>query len=436
MPKGRTKPATRTAREVPRLTTPRRDWLEPRSLAGDSSSPLPAVRLRTFRRHPHVYRKFVGSVQGNPRPGDLVEVWLPEGSRLGYGFYNPMAEIAVRLVSLGPRVPNEEFWRQRLQSACALRRELLNLDQQTDACRLIHAEGDEFPGLIIDLLGGVVSAEVHSLAMYQRSAGMLALLAELLGPREWLVQIPGQVHGQEGFLAEPCRSPGLPGSVIVSEFGTRFRVDFAAGHKTGFFCDQRDNRRKLADLAAGKRVLDACCYTGGFALQALRLGQASQATGVDLDERAIELARANARLNGAQAEFVHADAFGYMRDMLANARQYDVVVVDPPKWIRNRAERDSGEAAYRDINRLAIELVAPGGLLLTCSCSGLLDEQRFLQIVRAAAWQARAPGAAGECAARGRGLQLLAKTGAAADHPVSLACPETEYLHALWFRVN
>jgi 23S rRNA (cytosine1962-C5)-methyltransferase len=163
---------------------------------------------------------------------------------------------------------------------------------------------------------------------------------------------------------------------------------------------------------------------------------AARATGVDLDEHAIEQARENAKLNRVGAEFVYADAFGYMRDMFANRRQFELVVLDPPKLIRNRALRDEGETTYRDMNRLALELVAPGGLLLTCSCSGLLDATRFLQIVLEASRTARVhDGSRGAITTGGRTIQLLARSGAAADHPVWADCPETEYLHAFWIRV-
>ena len=220
-----------------------------------------------------------------------------------------------------------------------------------------------------------------------------------------------------------------------------FRVLFEGGHKTGFFCDQRENRRRLAGYCAGKSVLDLCCYTGGFALQAKKLGNAAEVTGVDLDEEPIRLARENAGLNQARINFVVSDVFAYMRDMLRNNRQYDVVVLDPPKLIRSRDEFDEGRRKHFDLNRLAMQLVRPGGLLLSCTCSGLLDEAEFLKLL-ARAPPARPDGSGGrESTATGRprhearSLQILEKTGAAADHPVASNCPEGEYLRAVWMRV-
>jgi 23S rRNA (cytosine1962-C5)-methyltransferase len=227
--------------------------------------------------------------------------------------------------------------------------------------------------------------------------------------------------------------------VTIQEFGTRFRVDFAAGHKTGFFCDQRDNRRMLASFCKDKAVLDLCCYTGGFAVQAKKLGGAGEVIGVDLDEQPLALARENANLNQVRVKFVQADAFAYMRDMLANQRRFDVVVLDPPKLIRSRAELEEGTKKHFDLNRLAMRLVAPGGVMLTCTCAGLLSSEEFLRMIYASARQAGeevSPATADRYARHApRHVQILAKTGAAADHPVAANCPETEYLQAVWMRV-
>ncbi|MBL9123336.1 MAG: class I SAM-dependent rRNA methyltransferase, partial [Planctomycetaceae bacterium] len=367
-------------------------------------------------------------------PGDLVEVIDRRGERCGFGLYNPRSEISVRMLRHGQAPPDENFWQQRLEQAVALRRDLLQLDTVTDAYRLVHAEADGLSGFVVDRYGDILSAEVFSLGMFQRAAELMRRLAELTSARQTLVRVDSQVHGQEGFLAESIRSPEFPEQTTITEHGTRFRVFFADGHKTGFFCDQRDNRKLLAGYCRERTVLDLCCYSGGFAIQAKRLGAAREVTGVDLDEAALALARSNADLNQQRINFVQADAFGYMRDMLQNGRQYDVVVLDPPKLIRSRRELDEGTRKHFDLNRLALRLVRPGGLLLTCSCSGLLSEEEFLRLIFAAARQAAGPHDEG--AASGRAVQLLAKTGAAPDHPIAPACPETEYLRAMWLRVE
>ncbi len=243
------------------------------------------VHLRSVRMHPHLFSKLVDRVDPTARPGDLVAVHTPQGELLGHGLYNPRAEIAVRMLKFGSAVPGSEFWDDRLRLAVELRSDLLRLESNTDAYRVVHAEADGLPGLVVDRYGDVLSAEVFSLAMFQRSQSLLARLSKLLGTKHTLVQVPVQTHGQEGFLADPVRSPELPEQVVVTEFGTKFRVRFEGGHKTGFFCDQRDNRRRLAELCSGRTVLDLCCYTGGFAIQARRLGNAAEVTAVDLDEK-------------------------------------------------------------------------------------------------------------------------------------------------------
>ncbi len=411
-------------RDVSQRPTP--GLLEPRSLAAPLGE-LPTVRLRTHTFHPLVFRKMIEFVDPAAKPGDLVAVIDRRGEPFGYGLVNPRSEVVVRMLSHAGAPPGEVFWQIRLEQAVSLRRELLQLDSVTSSYRLVHAEADGLSGLVVDRYGDILSAEAFSLGMFQRSSELLRRLAALCGAEHTIVRVDAQIHGQEGFLSEPIESPGFPQRTTITEHGTRFRVVFAEGHKTGFFCDQRDNRRRLAELCRDRSVLDLCCYTGGFAIQARRLGAAREVTAVDLDEKALGLARENADLNQLRINFVQSDAFGYMRDMLHNGRQYDVVVLDPPKLIRSRRELEEGTQKHFDLNRLAMQLVRPGGLLLSCSCSGLLSEEDFLRVLYAAARQA------GE---NGRTVQLLAKSGAAADHPIAANCPETEYLRAMWLRVE
>jgi 23S rRNA (cytosine1962-C5)-methyltransferase len=436
-----TKKRSRSQADAGQVPAPPRispELLKQRTLDLPAGGPLPRVQLSSVRRHPHLFRKLIGDVDSAARPGDLVAIYTPQGELFGHGLYNPRAEITVRMLTLDRTPPGPEFWDDRLRRAVALRRDMLRLDSVADCYRVVHAESDGLPGLVVDRYGETLSAEVFSLGMFQRSQALVARLGELMGTSHSLIQVPVQAHGQEGFLADPIRSARMPDEVIAQEFGTQFLVRFAEGHKTGFFCDQRDNRRRLADFCPGKTVLDLCCYTGGFAIQAKQLGQAADVTAVDLDEQAIALARDNARLNQQKINFVHADVFGYMRDMLANGRTFDVVVLDPPKLIRNRRELEEGTRTHLDLNRLAVQLVADGGLFVTCTCSGLLEEGEFLRLVQTAARQAGQPppGARDTPPAPRFQLQILAKTGAAPDHPVAAECPETEYLKAVWVRVQ
>jgi 23S rRNA (cytosine1962-C5)-methyltransferase len=397
--------------------------LAQRPVCPEEGRRLPKIVAKGAVWHPFLFRRQLGDFDPSAQPGDLVEIVNTSGATQGFGLFNPKAEIAVRLLRTGINRPDEVWWAQRLESAVDLRRGILKLDAVTDAYRVVHAEADGLPGLVVDRFGDVLVAECFSLGMYQRAEAILSMLEPLCGTKHGVMRPGPQSQDHEGFAAVPTGSEGLPAKSTIHEFDTQFRIDFTGGHKTGFYCDQRDNRRKLAEFCAGKSVLDLCCYTGGFAIQAMKLGGAVDVTGVELDESAAALARDNAKLNRLKLNIVQADAFAYIRDMLRNGRKYDVVVLDPPKLIRSRDEIEEGRRKYYDFNRLAMQLVAPDGLLLTCSCSGLLDLAEFSKIV---------------CAAPevGRRVQVLTKGGASADHPIATNCPESEYLKTMWLRLE
>ena len=270
----------------------------------------------------------------------------------------------------------------------------------------------------------IAAAEIFSIGMYQRIGPILGLIAQRLGTKHFRVHVNERIALAEDFSGRPVTSPKLPPRVTIAENTVRFRVHFEGGHKTGFFCDQRDNRRNLARYCRDRTVLDVCCYTGGFGITALVLGEAREVTCVDLDEKAIALAKENGNANQVRPTFVHADAFGYMRQMGANGRTFGVVVLDPPKLIPGRLDIAPGKRKYFDLNVLAMGLVEPGGLLLTCSCSGLLSPEEFVILLRAAARKA------------GRSAQVLAITGAAPDHPIGLEALEGAYLKAVWLRMG
>lgn len=408
-------------------------------LGPNASEPIPIVYAKTRTLHPLLYRKRLDRVE-DARPGDLVAVYT-EGQQvpMGYGLYNPRSEMSVRMLWNSPELPTDQTWKDKLKSAVTLRRDILKLNAVSDAWRVIHAESDGLSGLVIDRFADVLSAETFGLGMYQRAERLMPMLAEQIGTKHWMVQTSPQFLSQEGCDPPPLMSEGCPTQVVITEYGTRFRVRFDGGHKTGFFCDQRENRKKLAEFCEGKSVLDLCCYTGGFAVQAKALGKADDVVGVDLDEDPLKVARENANLNQARIRFVQADAFSYMREMIRNGRQFDVVILDPPKLIRTRVEIEEGTRKHFAMNRLAMRLVKPGGLLLSCSCAGLLPEPEFIQLLVAAS---RSTGEDLESTAtetdsrKPRTLQIIAKTGAAPDHPVISSCPETEYLKAVWMIVT
>lgn len=362
----------------------------------------PAVHLRVAgsRRHLHFFRKMVKKPETPIEPGSIVDVFDRSGTPLGCGFYNPRSEIALRM--LGPS--EEGLLERRVRDAVAFRD---SLGIESDAYRVCHAEGDGLPGLVVDRYGPVHSIELFSLGMYRQ-----LLLLRALFPNAW-ARADERTQELEGFRMEP-EDPPRP--VVVTEGGVKFRIDFASGHKTGFFCDQRENRRAVARLAKGKSVLDLCCYTGGFAVAAA-VGGASRVLGVDLDEEALDTARANARLNGVKADFRHANVFDHLR---GSTETWDVVVLDPPKMARHRGELAKARRGYFDMNRLAARAVRPGGILVTCSCTGLVSEEEFLAIVREA------------CE---RELRIFRVAGAGPDHPVSSFYPEGRYLKVVFARV-
>ncbi len=251
----------------------------PRPLVADVPvETLPVIQLRSPLPHPNIFRKRLHHVPHNVEPGSLVTVQTSDGTHVGFGFYNPASEIALRIVSRSESPPDEEFWDGLLRSAVNFRNETLRVDKSDSAIRVIHGEGDFLPGIVVDRYGDVLSAEAFSLAMFQRAPELIERLQAICQTKHWLIRPSPHSDQQEGFAADPLCSDGLPDSVVIHEFGTRFRVRFEGGHKTGFFCDQRENRRRLAELCEGKSVLDLCCYTGPFRRRHWEMPARSQAS--------------------------------------------------------------------------------------------------------------------------------------------------------------
>lgn len=389
--------------------------------------PVPWAQLKFFTFQPAIFPRMLGAVSPGARPGDWVTVYDKAGRPCGSGLYNPRAKIPLRVVRHGAEPVGEDYFETALRRAVALRRDLLKLDNETNAYRLINSDGDGISGLTIDRYGDTLLCDVMSLGIAQRLPAWLPLLHELAGTRFARVQVDHDLGSLEGIRPSVFNetNAAAPTKVKILEHGVRYEVDFAEGHKTGFFCDQRDNRRRLAGFTRGARVLDLCCYTAGFALNAKVVGEADDVTAVDLDEAAIAQARRNVNLNQARIKFVHADAFAYARQMQTNGEQFDVVICDPPKFILTRepAGAAEGRRKYEDLNQLAISLVKPGGVFVTCSCSGLLAEAVFEELVIKASHRLQ------------RRLQFFEKTGPGADHPVQSNALDGRYLKVLWSRV-
>jgi 23S rRNA (cytosine1962-C5)-methyltransferase len=381
----------------------------------------PWAQLKYFTFQPAIFPRLLGKVSDDARPGNLVSVYDKNGNRAGAGLFNPRAKIPLRVVAHGAEPIDESYFELAIRRAVELRRGLFKLDEVTDAYRLINSDGDGLSGLTIDRYGDTLLCEVYSLGIAQRLPRWLPLLHELAGTRFARVQVDHDLGSLEGIKPSTFNetNAAAPRAVKIREHGVRYEVDFAEGHKTGFFCDQRDNRRAVARFTRNARVLDLCCYTGGFSLNAKVAGGAEDVTSVDLDEAAI------AHLNQVRLKFVHADAFAYARQMQTNGEKWDVVILDPPKFIFTRDEHGNweGRQKYEDLNLLAISLVKTGGIFVTCSCSGLLSLEDFeAHVIKAAHRQ-------------NRRLQFFDRTGPGVDHPVYSNCLESRYLKVLWARV-
>jgi len=387
----------------------------------------PWAQLKYFTFQPAIFPRLLGQVSDDARPGDLVNVYDKGGKFTGAGLYNPRAKIPLRVVSHAQEPVNEAYFEGAIRRAVELRLNLFKLDQTTDAYRLINSDGDGLSGLTIDRYGDVLLCEVYSLGVSLRLHRWIELIHQLCGTKYARVHVDHDLGSLEGIKPSQFKelNAAAPDRVKIKEHGVRYEVDFAEGHKTGFFCDQRDNRKEIARFTEGKRVLDLCCYTGGFSLNAKVLGGATEVTSVDLDEKAIAQAKRNANLNQVRLHFVHADAFAYARQMQQNKETWDVVILDPPKFIFTRDEHGNweGRQKYEDLNQLALSLVKPGGIFVTCSCSGLLSEVDFESHVIKAAHRLN------------RRLQFFSKTSAGVDHPVYSNCLESRYLKVLWSRV-
>jgi len=383
---------------------------------------LPTVRLKNAWRsnHPWIFQKLVEKPAQRPRPGSIVDIVGVDGVWIGRGFYNGHSRIALRILETDPDVAVDAAWfASKIADAVRLRREVLKLDDTTNAWRVVHSEGDGLSGLVVDRYDDLLVVEFFSAGMFRH--------------REWIhdalrEQFPGcRFHGfadehvqkQESF--DFRETAGTAPATIV-EHGIRFRADPAGAHKTGFFADQRDNREWLSHRCSGRRVLDLCCNTGGFGVYAAVRG-ASEVVGVDIDEAVLDIARGNAKLNAVKPRFVQADIFPWLRDAANNGERFDVVILDPAKMTRDRDQVINALKKYLDMNKLALGVVAPGGLFATFSCTGLVSEEQFLDMLRRAAFYA------------GRTVQVLKVAGAGADHPFLAHVQESRYLKAVFCRV-
>ncbi len=378
--------------------------------------------LRRF--HPWVFSGALREMPEEVADGEVVEVCDSRGGVLGVGHFH-RGNIAVRLLAFGPaNVGEVSFWERRLRAALSLRQ---GLGLTAQGCyRLVHGEGDGLSGLVVDVYGGTAVVQCHSIGMHRQRMLIASALREAMGPaltaiydksRETLPEEYGR-QVENGYLFG-----GGPGHSVVSENGVRFVVDWEGGQKTGFFLDQRDNRQRLATLAAGKRVLNAFAYTGGFSCYALK-GGAVLVHSVDISQKAVALLEENVVLNrpyaGEHIAFVE-DALAFLKE---TTDHYDIVVIDPPAFAKRLDRRHNAVQGYKRLNAAALRRVGPGGLLFTFSCSQVVGRELFEHTVTAAAIEV------------GRPVRLLQHLSQGADHPVSLYHPEGAYLKGLLLQVE
>ena len=385
----------------------------------------PTIRLATdeLSLGPWIYGRQVAFPDTEVEDGALVEVVDASGRFVGHGLYNGSSDIRLRMLTRGKKSELREprdFLLRALSNADRVRKKLLRLPEVTEAYRIAHAEGDDLPGLVVDRLGAVIVCEHHARGFWRLRDDVEWAVRELYPECEVVHKVPNSAANAERFEPEPPRDVG---ETTFLEHQVRYRVAPGRGHKTGFFCDQRDNRLKVAQYARGQFVLDLCCNTGGFALQAARNG-AARVRAVDLDEVVLERAAAAADENRLAVEFVHADAFDVLRETRAARERPGVVVLDPHKIIANRNQIEEGLHRYGDLNTLGLECVKPGGLLATFSCSGALDLPTFLGMLFQSARRAR------------RGVRLLDVLGAAPDHPQRPEFSRSRYLKGALLAVD
>ncbi len=381
----------------------------------------PRRALPFFSRHPWVFAGAIGRIEGDLVPGQMVRLATAENQFVAWGLWNPVSAIRVRLYSWRETEPfDEAFWDLRVREAVAIRQRLFGEGPEWRACRMVASEGDGLSGLTVDRYGDQLLVQWTSLALSQREAVIVAALQRELSPQGIWRRTDTSVVTKEGLPQNDGLVTGSPppSDLTVVEHGVKYQVDIVEGQKTGFYFDQRDNRLAVAKFCAGQRVLDLCCYTGGFALTAASLGQAASVLGVDGSAPAVERATGNAERNGLadRVTFQKADAYRFLEQAIERGDRYDVIVLDPPKMAKAREQIDSALRGYHGLNSLALRVLAEGGLLATCSCSGLVDRSQFESVLADAALSAD------------RRLRIIDSRGAAPDHPVSVFCPESAYL--------
>lgn len=378
-----------------------------------------------MRYHPWVFSGAIKKIHGDPEEGELVDVYNNRDEFLAFGHFQK-SSIAVRILSFNEKDRDTDLWSERIRQAWELRKEIgLAGSADTNVFRWVNAEGDGLPGLIIDFYNGTAVTQMHSVGMYLEKEKIFGAMKAVAGDSLECIydKSSGTLPYKSGIEIKDEYFYGSHGSSRVLEYGNTFHIDWEGGQKTGFFIDQRENRKLLGEFSRGKNVLNMFGYTGGFSVYAMKNGAALVHT-VDASKKAAELAEQNIKLNFPDTENHRSfakDAFDFFDNMPA---EYDVIILDPPAFAKHQNVLSNALQGYKKINRRAIELIRPGGILFTFSCSQVVSRENFRKSVFTAA------------ANTGRNLKILYQLSQPADHPVSIYHPEGEYLKGLVLRVD
>lgn len=374
------------------------------------------------RKHPWIFSGAIQTATEDLKDGELVELTDFKGDFCALGFFQP-GSIAVRILTFENRSIDQSFWDERIKKAVSLRRELGLMSKENNICRLVHGEGDELTGLIVDFYNGVAILQAHAVGMYEHREAISAALQKVLGTHLKAIYsksketLPERVGAVDEYLFGSCETPH-----VAHEYGHSFSIDWTSGQKTGFFIDQRENRALLGNFSKGKKVLNTFCYSGGFSIYALANG-AKEVHSIDSSEKAIELVDKNIELLNFKGKHksIVADAVKYMNDL---DEKFDVIVLDPPAFAKHKNKRHQAIKAYTRLNANAIRQVNKGGTIFTFSCSQVVDPFQFEKAVINAAIKV------------GRTVQILYHLHQPADHPISAFHPEGEYLKGLILKVT
>jgi len=374
-------------------------------------------------RHPWLFSGAISKVLGSPEPGETVRVKDTQGNFLAWGLYNPHSQIRVRQYAFEEEIElNNDFWANKIRQAIHYREQVLKLKFSEDnACRLVNSEGDGLSGLTVDRYGGYLAVQFTSLALYKKQDIIINTLLEEVKPEAIVLRTEQDILKEEGLqLRDEVIYGWLPNElIIIREHDLKYHVNLQKGQKTGFYLDQRENRLLARSFAKDRTILDMCCYTGAFTFNALK-GGAKSVESVDVSQTALDLAHDNASLNNLKhCELFKNDMFEFMEGSLNEGYSYDQIILDPPKLTRSKGTVMKATYGYLNLNRLALKLLKPKGILITCSCSGRIQPELFMLMLKRTAILTN------------RQVRIIAVTGAAPDHPVSLNCPESAYLKCI-----